>query len=102
MQGVFNQCNVDFEEWSQAQYNHSLVDEELHIQKKRMFKEVPPFNRPPKKVQGLKKCVSYDSYTQVIPEDMLISNMDSIPEERLTVSMQQTQNGIDQQTMAVS
>lgn len=102
MQGVFNQCNVDFEEWSQAQYNHSLVDEELHIQKKRMFKEVPPFNRPPKKVQGLKKCVSYDSYTQVIPEDMLISNMDSIPEERLTVSMQQTQNGMDQQTMAVS
>ncbi|VDI06949.1 Hypothetical predicted protein [Mytilus galloprovincialis] len=102
MQGVFNQCNVDFEEWSQAQYNHSLVDEELHIQKKRMFKEVPPFNRPPKKVQGLKKCVSYDSYTQVIPEDMLISNMDSIPEERLTVSMQQTQNGLDQQTMAVS
>ncbi|XP_063402432.1 protein FAM228B-like isoform X7 [Mytilus trossulus] len=102
MQGVFNQCNVDFEEWSQTQYNHSLVDEELHIQKKRMFKEVPPFNRPPKKVQGLKKCVSYDSYTQVIPEDMLTSNMDSIPEERLVVSMQQTQNGIDQQTMAVS
>ncbi|XP_076079721.1 protein FAM228B-like isoform X4 [Mytilus galloprovincialis] len=102
MQGVFNQCNVDFEEWSQAQYNHSLVDEELHIQKKRMFKEVPPFNRPAKKVQGLKKCVSYDSYTQVIPEDMLTSNMDSIPEERLAVSMQQTQNGIDQQTMAVA
>lgn len=102
MQGVFNQCNVDFEEWSQSQYNHSLVDEELHIQKKRMFKEVPPFNRPPKKVQGLKKVVSYDSHTQVIPEDMFISNMDSIPEEKLAFSMQQTQNGIDQQTMAVS
>ncbi|XP_052090124.1 protein FAM228B-like isoform X7 [Mytilus californianus] len=102
MQGVFNQCNVDFEEWSQSQYNHSLVDEELHIQKKRMFTEVPPFNRPPKKVQGLKKCVSYDSYTQVIPEDMFISNMDSIQEEKLAFTMEQTQNGIDQQTMSVS
>lgn len=86
MQGVFNNCNVDFEEWSATPYNHAKVDEELHIQKKRMFKEVPPFNRPPRKPQGLRKCVTYDSYTQVIPDDLIVSNIDSIPEESQAVS----------------
>lgn len=86
MQGMFNNCNVDFEEWSAAPYDHAKVDEELHIQKKRMFKEVPPFNRPPRKPQGLRKCVTYDTHTQVIPDDLIVSNIDSIPEEPLAVT----------------
>lgn len=101
MQGIFNKCNVDFEEWSRAQYNHSLVDEELHIQKKRMFKETPPFNKPPKKITGLKK-VTYDVDSQVSPEDLLV--MDAIPEESHSLAASlalPTQNG-DMQTMAVS
>lgn len=104
MQGVFNRCNVDFEEWSQAQYNHGLVDEELHIQKKRMFKEIPPFNRPPKVIRSTKK-VTYDTNSQVCPEDLYVKNMEAIPEESqgLAVSMAPppTQNG-DGQTMVVS
>ena len=104
MQGVFNRCNVDFEEWSQAQYNHGLVDEELHIQKKRMFKETPPFNRPPKVIHSTKK-VTYDTNSHVCPEDLYVKTMEAIPEELqgLAVSMAPppTQNG-DGQTMVVS
>lgn len=48
MLGKFNNTDIDFEQWSNTPYNHSAVDKELQIQKKRMYSEdeKPPFPRP--------------------------------------------------------
>lgn len=48
MYGKFNNTDIDFEEWSHTPYNHTAVDRELQIQKKRMYPDdqKPPFCRP--------------------------------------------------------
>lgn len=48
MSGKFNNTGIDFDEWSQAPYNHGEVDRELQIQKKRQYPEdhKPPFPKP--------------------------------------------------------
>ncbi|KAK3608393.1 hypothetical protein CHS0354_035390 [Potamilus streckersoni] len=53
MHGIFNDNQLNFEEWSKIQYNHEATDKELKIQKKRSFKEKPPFQpeKPRKKFQ---------------------------------------------------
>ncbi|XP_062601781.1 protein FAM228B-like isoform X7 [Saccostrea cucullata] len=50
MHGTFNQSQLDFEEWSKAQRNRTQVEVEMQTQKKRMYKEVPPFKIPPREV----------------------------------------------------
>ncbi|XP_061176399.1 protein FAM228B-like isoform X3 [Saccostrea echinata] len=69
MHGTFNQSQLDFEEWSKAQRNRAQVEVEMQTQKKRMYKEVPPFKIPPREVPS-----SYSEPKnigiQTIPEEM--------------------------------
>ncbi|XP_078321953.1 protein FAM228B-like isoform X3 [Crassostrea virginica] len=50
MHGTFNQSQLDFEQWSRAQLDRAQVELEMQTQKKRMFKEVPPFKIPPREL----------------------------------------------------
>lgn len=50
MHGTFNQSQLDFEQWSKAQRDRAQVEIEMQTQKKRMYKEVPPFKIPPREI----------------------------------------------------
>lgn len=46
MLGVFNKGNVNFVEWSQVPVDTVVqIDKEMQLQKKRMYKETPPFRK---------------------------------------------------------
>ncbi|XP_034331844.1 protein FAM228B isoform X5 [Magallana gigas] len=50
MHGTFNQSQLDFELWSKAQRDRAQVEIEMQTQKKRMYKEIPPFKIPPREI----------------------------------------------------
>ncbi|KAJ8314988.1 hypothetical protein KUTeg_007138 [Tegillarca granosa] len=46
MLGIFNKGNVNFVEWSQVPVDTVMqIDKEMQLQKKRMYKETPPFRK---------------------------------------------------------
>lgn len=46
MLGIFNRGNVNFVEWSQVPVDTVMqIDKEMQLQKKRMYKETPPFRK---------------------------------------------------------
>ncbi|KAL3881119.1 hypothetical protein ACJMK2_027580 [Sinanodonta woodiana] len=82
MHGVFNDNQLNFEEWSKIQYNQEAIDKELKIQKKRAFKEKPPF-QPEKPRKQFQKRVFFRDPDEKCPigEMMAVPRFDQGPQK---------------------
>lgn len=90
MSGKFNDTAIDFAEWSKHPYDHSEVDRELQIQKKRQYPEDqrPPFPKPSVQKVTLKPVRSVSFHEPVVQES------ESLAVQPLTQALQQTSIGV--------
>ncbi|KAK3097477.1 hypothetical protein FSP39_009971 [Pinctada imbricata] len=79
MRGTFNSSQLDFESWSNFPQNKEQVEKEMQTQKKRMFKETPPFRTIYREVP--KSYLSHntirESSVEEEPEMLVVHNVDA-------------------------
>ena len=87
MQGTFNRSQVDFDAWSKMPHDPEQIEREMQTQKKRMYKETPPFRMTFREVP--KSYLSHNTIKEGSLEEeaqMLVVHNMEVPEPHPAVN----------------